>query len=678
VSQQIPSVRTSASMADSPGPDFPRLIAEIAQLIETAPTFGEFHAEFFQRVLKATDAIGGAVWNRSAEGAFELGYQINLEALNLQQNAPAWQAHQQMLSLAAQRDRALWVPPHDSGAKKSLPPNASPYACLFTPVLVDRQVVGVLEIFLDPPEDVSVRRQLGRFLTELSGFAAAYFYKSTWREMAGQKQLWGQLESLVRNIHTSLDPHEVSFLVAAESRRLLGCDQVSVALQLGRKVKVEAVSGAPNLDQRGTLIQAMTDLFTAVLSWGETLIYQGTRDETLPPSVAQRLDEYLKESNSRTLVMMPLPDSRYKDRPSRVGWMAESFEAPGPTASATALEDRMKVVAAHAGSALNNAVVHERLPLRRLSRSLLALQDRVRGRHAVKASLLAILVLTVVTVFSAVPASLRLEARGQLLPKNRQMVFAPLVGKIVEVKAQNGDVVEKGQELLFLEDLETQLKIDQIGLKIGLAEKRLSLLQEQLGKNLPAEERNNLSRERLQQDYELRRALVERDILLQASRSPRKSPVVAPLAGKVVTFDTQENLVGKTVKPGDPLLRVARVQGPWEMELDIPEGNIAAIREAFARAQEGYLDVDVLLASQPQRTFKGRLHQDGLGGETTVKDNRVVLPARARITDPDLLSQLDKMPLGVELRVRVNCGPHSIGHVWFHDLWEFVYQRLLF
>ena len=53
----------------------------------------------------------------------------------------------------------------------------------------------------------------------------------------------------------------------------------------------------------------------------------------------------------------------------------------------------------------------------------------------------------------------------------------------------------------------------------------------------------------------------ERDVLLQGSRNPRRTPVLAPLAGKVVTFDAQEQLLGKTVKPGDPLLRVARVQG---------------------------------------------------------------------------------------------------------------------
>jgi len=658
---------------------YPRLIAEVAQLVETAPSFGEFHAEFFQRVLRATGALGGAVWQRTADGSLAPGYQVEFDKLGLEPGSSDWAAHQRILDVAAQRERALWVPPQHlaTASKKNLPPNNTPYALLLTSIQVDKQVVGVLELFLEPEQGLAERRNLARFLTELSGFAAAYFYKNNWREMSSQKQLWGQLETFVRKIHASLDVAEVSFVVAAEGRRLLECDQVSVGLRLGRKAHVQAISGAPAIDRRSRLVAAMGRLFEAVLSWGDKLVYKGERDERLPPGVLAALDEYLKESNSRLLVVVPLKD---KDRPAqaasaRAAWMAECFES---TFSAAALESRMEVVSAHAGAALRNAVLHQRLPLRKLTGLLAHVQEGLSGHGAIKAWLGAAVIVAVVAVFTFVPASLRLEARGQLVPKNRQILFSPLTGKIVEVKAQNGDVVEKGQELLFIEDLETQLKVDQLGLKIHLAEKRLALLQEQLGKNLGAEERNNLTRERIQQDYELRRALVERDILLQESRSPRKSPVLAPIAGKVVTFDTQESLLGKAVKPGDALLRLARVQGSWEIDLDIPEANIASIRDGLKKSATATLDVDFLLASQPQRTYKGTLKATGLGGETTVKDSRVVLPARVTIADAELAAQLEKMPVGVEVRARVNCGAHALGYVWFHDLWEFVYERLLF
>jgi hypothetical protein len=231
---------------------------------------------------------------------------------------------------------------------------------------------------------------------------------------------------------------------------------------------------------------------------------------------------------------------------------------------------------------------------------------------------------------------------------------------------------------LFLEDLETQLKIEQLTVKVTFTEQRLAALAEQFGKATTNDERNSLLRERINQEYELRKAAVERDILLQESRSPRKSPVVAPLSGKLVTFDAREQLVGKAVKPGDPLVRIARVQGPWEIELNIPENHLAPIRDGLRRAADGTLEVDLLLASQPLRTFKGRLRWDGLGGETIVKDNVVVLPTRVDINDPELVAQLASLPVGLEVRARIGCGPRAVGAVWFGDLLEFVYERLLF
>ncbi len=274
--------------------------------------------------------------------------------------------------------------------------------------------------------------------------------------------------------------------------------------------------------------------------------------------------------------------------------------------------------------------------------------------------------------------TLRLEAKGQLVPMQRQMVYAAQSGKIVELRARPGDRVEKGQELLFIEDLDTQLQIDQLAIKIGAAEQRLTLLSEQLGKKTGNEERNALVKDCIQQQYELRKANIEREILLQTSRSPQKAPVFAPMAGMVVTFDAHEQLVGKTVKPGDPLIRIAGVKGTWEIELLIPERNVGPIREGLIAGEAGFVEVDLLLASQPHRTYKGRLYKDGLGGEMKALENAVVLPARVRIVDDDLIQQMDSMPVGLEVRAKVHCGPRSMGSVWFHELWEFFYEHLIF
>ena len=85
-----------------------------------------------------------------------------------------------------------------------------------------------------------------------------------------------------------------------------------------------------------------------------------------------------------------------------------------------------------------------------------------------------------------------------------------------------------------------------------------------------------------------------------------------------------------------------------------------------------------MLASQPHRTYKGHLYKDGLGGETKVVDNAVVLPTRVRIVDDDLIQQVENMPVGLEVRSKVHCGQRSAGAVWFHELWEFFYEHVIF
>ena len=113
-----------------------------------------------------------------------------------------------------------------------------------------------------------------------------------------------------------------------ESRRLIECDRISVALRTSGKTRVEAISGADVVERRSNLVQLMRKLFDAVLKWGEKLIYNGTKDDTLPPAVLRALDNYLGESASKFLVIQPLRDDRETNtkRPARSAVMMESFD----------------------------------------------------------------------------------------------------------------------------------------------------------------------------------------------------------------------------------------------------------------------------------------------------------------------------------------------------------------
>lgn len=662
----------------TPTSEVPHLLVELTRLLETLPEPAAFFGEFLHKALPELKAAGGALWGIK-EAKLDLLYQVDLAALELDQIDNGWSCHAELIQAAVQKNSALLVPARSGPTlmgEKVLGGNPTRYALVLAPVEVEQRVVGVLEVWLPTPRDAATRRHLVRLVTEMAGFVAAFLFKLECRALRQQQRLWTQLEAFSRQVHSSLQLGVVAPLVASGARDLAECDQVSVATRLNGTTKVEAVSGAPTLATSSRYLEALRALFDAVLAWGEKLVFQGAADDSLPPTVRAALDGYLAESNSRALVLLPLrePGQAEGDTDCQFGLLADCFEKADDV---QAVVQRLGVVGGHAAPALANALCYHRLPWKKATSWLAG--PRRGGWHKfwLRAGMVAAAVFLVVGSLTAIRIPLRMEGKGQLLPRDRQTVFAPTNGKIVELKAQHGDWVEKGQELLFLEDLETQLQVDQLTLKIAFAEQRLALLNQQQGKSLSSDDKLALTRERIQQEFELRKALAEREILLHASRDPRKAPVRAPLSGKVVTFDPHEQLHGKTVKPGEPLLRIARTAGPWEIELFLPESAVGPVREALPDAPDG-LEVDLLLTSHPHQTFKGLLLRTGLGGETTTRDNAAVLPVRVQIADRQLLTQLEAMPVGVEVRARIHCGRHPAGYVWFFDLWEFLHEHLLF
>src|SRR5205823_435657 len=157
------------------------------------------------------------------------------------------------------------------------PGNPTDYMILVAPILVDKQVAGLVEVWQDADRNPQAQEGFLRFITQMAELASSYTRNHQLRQMVGQQALWTQLEAFARQIHGSLNPMEVAYLVANEGRRLIECDRVSVAQRRGRKTQVEAVSGADVVEKRSNLVRLMAKLMDKVLKWGEKLIYKGTK-----------------------------------------------------------------------------------------------------------------------------------------------------------------------------------------------------------------------------------------------------------------------------------------------------------------------------------------------------------------------------------------------------------------
>ena len=167
----------------------------------------------------------------------------------------------------------------------------------------------------------------------------------------------------------------------------------------------------------------------------------------------------------------------------------------------------------------------------------------------------------------------------------------------------------------------------------------------------------------------------------------------------VLNDDRRENLVGRTLRPNEEIMRVGNIAGAWQAELKIPQRNVGQILKAFAdpdthliekdpvKGDRKYLLVDILLSSQPDTSYRGVLYRDDMAAEAVPNknehdENEPVVTAYVKLNVP-VVPKENWIPenhfvTGLEVRTRVRCGKQAIGYTLFHGVWEWFYEKVVF
>ena len=681
-----------------------RLAEEIAHLSEMDLQPQQYYGEFLQRVLTAIAAPAGAVWLRTPQGNLQLQYQINMQHVGLNRDESSREAHNKLLEEAFKKAQPGMIPPQSglgpAEGGGNVAGNPTDFVILLAPIMVEKQIEGIVEIWQDPNRGPDAQRGFLQFLIRMSGLASAYTRNFQLRQMVGQQAVWTQLEAFARQVHNSLNPTEVAYLVANEGRRLVECDRVSVAVRHGPRVKIEAISGADVVEKRSNLVQLMRALIDAVLAWDEKLVYTGTKDDTLPPKVTKALDAYLAESNSKLMVCLPLRDEREEEskKPARSAILMEAFE---PQTAPEQLVARLEVVGRHSTAALYNAAEHKRIPMRFLWMPLARIQEGLGGKARAITALVVVALLALIGALIFVPYPLRMEANGQLLPRDRNWLFSPIEAQVKDFKEglKAGTPVSQGQELVLMYSTELAAKLSDHKQKLNAAEKKIEQLQPFV-KDAKAGEKAGLLGQ-LEDAKATRTA--EAQLLDELRNLYNADPTMelgyfwlrSPVSGILLTGDFKD-LKGAPVKPAQQLLRVGKVNtrgrkanlAEWEVELKIPQKNVGQILGAFNKNGQGdELDVDLLLSISPTQTFKGKLRREKVSPEATPNRNdnnesEPVVLAWVRIHGDDIPAGSRIPPelllTGTEVRTRVRCGNRAMGYSLFFGVWEFLYEHVVF
>lgn len=679
-----------------------------------APT--EFYEKFLNVAIKAIGAPAGAVWLRTPQGFLQVACQLNLDKVGLDAKRGGRQCHNEILRqvFQAQPPRSVMIEPQGQVSGLAEPGqvparNLTDYFTLFAPIVQqDKTAMGLLEIFQEANHDPRMYPTFLNYSVQMAGYASQYHTFTHTRQAAGLDKVYTQVESFARLIHSTLNPTECAYHVANEGRRLIECDRLCVGIRHGKKSTVEAVSGADVVEKAATHVRRMRALFDSVLTWGDKLVFKGEKDESLPPAVLHALDDYLAESQPKLLVVQPIRDDREKDdkKPARSVLLLESFNPPE---NIEPMIQKLDIVAKHAASALYNAAELKSIPLKTVWWPVKKVQDGLGGkaRLITLSIVVALIVLTVAMVF--VPYQLKMDAKGELQPKELQVIYAHETGKLRWMAYKPGDKINPDAIVAEMTSDEIGDKYLKVLGEIATRRKRVETMKAVNTSNfspsdlathnqrLAEDEVNILSNETLLQQMIRDNNLDPARLGWMSVKAPLFDPSKVPSTAKwtVLNSDNSNELMNRVLKQADPIQKVGYTEGEWHIQVKVPQRNLGHVLKAFADKNyhqvddkgKKYLDVDLLVTSESDTKYYGRLYEDDLAREVIPNkdDHNESEPVSIGYVKIDIgqIPENRRVPRtlfasGQEVHIRIRCGDHALGYSLFHGVWEWFYEKVVF
>ncbi|MEM9828343.1 MAG: HlyD family efflux transporter periplasmic adaptor subunit [Planctomycetota bacterium] len=524
-----------------------------------------------------------------------------------------------------------------------------------------------------------------------------------------------RLRKVLQSFHYSLHVRETAYRIANETRRVLAADRVCVLTPhasrlLGRRrFRVDALSGSAVVDRRSNSIRAIEKMVGAAVVLSRPLTLPSVA--SLPPQVEEPIDHYLDETGVGWASLLPLfesPQSQDVNDPDR--WLDQDPLSGDGVPTAVLLIEKFNLepttqvsssktlgeasnsmtlgesanrfpiepvqwVASEALIALGNAKRHEQVfGLKTFTRVGRVLGSTRRWWWVAGVLLLAV----AITLGNVIQVEHTVLASGKILPRQRQEVFAAVDGVVKEVLVEAGQSVQVGTPLFRLENAEIETQAEVLTGKIQTIGERLSALSAaRLADSLPPEHAGTLAIQQREAESELADYQAQSKIIQTQIEA---LTIRAPIDGIVAGWQLRRKLLERPVSRGNRLATVVQPEGDWELELRVPDHDLAPVFAALKENQRPR--IDFMVASAVDRTFVASL--DELSTTTRkLADGQNVLPARAAViddpTDSDhAVFNPRLIRPGTEVSARIRCPSRSLFASWFSDLVDFYHRNIGF
>ena len=685
-----------------------RLVDEIAQLSKKDLRSEEYFREFLTRVVAACDAKGGAVWlvqQRAQDGksSFELAAQVEFESSLFQSDEAQRAVILKMLTDTVVEKKPHVLPPshqQTQAAPGSLEeqlaqiqpqatpqsPNRTTYPFLHVPLYLKEQVLGVLQVWMQPYVVPGHYQEFATFLSSLATHVEQHLQGRRLGNLVVEVNRLQHVLKFSNDLAGTLDPLEAARLGANYGRDLIGCERCSVLVLRAGRWQVLAISGQEVVEKKSSMVKAMAAFVgahaqpeTVLLSKKELLARAEAatlENGELPPAaegdekalVLRRTDEidlaYFQLSHVVSAAVAPMLDA---DKQLVGALFAEStaegfFDSAAGSKDLAQSQRLTEFLAAHLGRVIVAAQDYQSLPFLALTRRMRDTHLAVTGPHRRRVLLKMAAVAAIFACVLLYPKMDSVEGNCGLQPMERSAVVAEVPGRIEKIFVREGTRVKKGEPIAQLDKfrIETELaKLAQDKLRLENEAKRLS------GQGDEASAQISLAEARSAEQQE---KILRADLDATTLR--------APLDGRVLTKDI-ELRAGEFIQPGAPFAEIAGLDH-WEVQAEVPEKQIGLIEKRFpAGASAQPVDMTFILYSQSAHTFRTRLErreQISAVAYPREKENVFIVTA-SEVAVPE--SMKDALRPGLTGRAKIELGRQPLIVIWGRQIVNWVRLKWL-
>jgi hypothetical protein len=620
-----------------------RLVDEIAALSKKDLRSEEFFQQFLVRAVQATDARGGAVWlvgQRAADGKseFQLAAQVEFETSLFHQDDGQHALLLRTLGDVVQGRKAAIIPPEppapDPGSLQAqmaqitaapVPQgstNRTPFPFFHIPLLLKDQVLGVLQMWLQPYVTQQNYGEFVTFLTSLGAHVEQHLQSRRLGNLVMENQRLQHVLKFTSDLAGSLDPLEVARLAANYGRDLIGCERCSVLTLRGDRWAVVSISGQETVEKKSALVKAMVAFIGAharpeaflkpepvgavaagapppagprhellLLSKKELLARAeaaaaGEDAGSALPLAVRRTDEidlaYFEHSHVVSAAIAPMFDA---ENQLTGAYFAEStsegfFDGPGGGREGSATGRLTEWLATHTGKALKAAQDYRSLPLLGVTRRMRDVRLAATGHRRRRFFFRTFLLLAILAGIAIYPKQDQVDGNCALSPMKRAIIVPEVPGRVDKVLAREGARVTKGQPIAHLDTTRMETELE-------------GARQERLRTQAEAERFRGLGDEAQAQVYTLQANVAAKNVE-KLQRDIEAATLRSPIDGVVLTKDLELH-AGEFIQPGTPFAEVAALDA-WELQVEVNEKKIGRVEREFEERRP--LDVSYILYSQ--------------------------------------------------------------------------------